>query len=96
MDPQQPRFRVYTFKSGKMPPVAAGFLVVGVGALLFALGLTLLAGVAVVGVVTGVGVLAYRAVRGRVDRALGRGEPITERLDPSKEVLPPTKQISGE
>ena len=93
------RIRTYTLTSGKMPPIVGGLLVVGVGALLVALGLTLLAGLAVVGTAAAVGVIGYRTLRGSVNRALGRSEPaqrVDPLLDPSKEVFPPTKQISDE
>src|SRR5438105_2392593 len=89
--------RTYTFSSKKMPPVIGGLLVLAIGAALVALGLTLLAGAAVVGTAFGVGFLAYRAIRGRVDRALGRGEPVRPTaLDPSKEVFPAPRPEGGQ
>src|ERR1043166_1434322 len=81
--------RTYTFSSKKMPPVVGGLLVLGIGALLVAFGLTLLAGAVVLGTALGVGFLGYRAIRSRLDRALGRGETVRPAaLDPSKEVFP--------
>ena len=83
--------RTYTLNSTKkLPPVAAGLLIVA-GAALLALGLTLLAGFVLVAATAGVGVLAYRGLRGRIGRALGRDAPVQRdaALDPANEVFPP-------
>ena len=89
---EQPRIRAYVVTSrGRMPGIVAGLLIVGIGALLVALGLTVLAGLTVVGTVGAVGAVAYRSLRGGFHRATGRAEPRlpSSELDPANEVFPP-------
>ena len=61
-----------------------GLVVLGVGAALLVVGIALLAGVALVGGVLGLGVLAYRKLRGTRARPV---RPSDSGLDPSLEVF---------
>jgi len=85
--------RVYTFSTkNKVVATLAALVVLGAGAALLLVGLALLAGVALVGGVIGTGILAYRAVRGQRDSALGRSGRSSE-LDPALEVFPEPRRI---
>jgi len=98
---EPPRIRSYVVTSnGKVSGIAGALLVIAVGALLVAFGLTLLAGLAVVGTASVLGVVAYRRVRGGIRRAIGRPDPHgpSRELDPANEVLPPAqapKRLDG-
>lgn len=63
---------------------ALGVAALVTGGVLLALGITLLAGIAVVGVAVGAGVMLYRSLTGRRGGRLER----RVRLDPSMEVFP--------
>lgn len=85
--------QVYTFSTkNKVVALLAGLVVLGAGAALLLLGLALLAGVAVVGSVLGVGIVAYRALRGRPAVPLQRS-PSASGLDPSLEVFADPRAI---
>jgi hypothetical protein len=63
-----------------------GLVVLGAGAALLVVGIALLAAVAVAGGLLGLGILAYRKLRGVPTQPLGMGSETG--LDPSLEVFP--------
>lgn len=71
----------------KLTALLVGIVLIGVVAMLLAVGFTVLVALAVIGTLAGLGAIARRAVRARVDRALGR-EPDRIALDPAKQVFP--------
>ena len=79
--------RVYTIGfRNRFTAFLALLLVLGVGAGLVLIGLTLLAGLAAAGAVVGAGMFAYRAIRGpRGGDAVHR---VADRLDPALEIFP--------
>lgn len=84
-----PRVHVRTFAlqpRGPLGRLLFAAALIGAGVLFFTVGLAIALSLAAVAAVTGLGVLAYRAVTGK------RGTPIApapsdERLDPSKEIF---------
>lgn len=82
----KPRTYVLGTRS-KLTALLVGFVLVGVIAMLLAVGFTVLIALAAIGTLAGLGAIARRAVRARVDRALGRS-PDRIVLDPAKQVFP--------
>ena len=84
---------VFTFTTrNRGASLLVGLLVLGAGVALLMLGIALLAGVAIVGGALGMGVIAYRALRGTRHAPLERPSPATD-LDPSLEVFAPSRAI---
>ena len=84
---------VYTFTTrNRGASLLVGLLVLGAGVALLMLGIALLAGVAIVGGAWGMGVIAYRALRGKRHAPLEPPPQATD-LDPSLEVFAPPRAI---
>lgn len=84
---------VYTFTTrNRGASLLVGLLVLGAGVALLMLGIALLAGVAIVGGALGMGVIAYRALRGKRHAPL-ESPPQATALDPSLEVFAPPRAI---
>jgi len=85
--------QVYTFSTkNRFVAVLAALVVLGAGAALLLVGLALLAGLAVAGGVLGLGVMAYRAIRGARTGAL-RGAAAPRDLDPALEVFAEPRRV---
>jgi hypothetical protein len=85
---------VYTFTTrNRGASLLVGLLVLGAGVALLMLGIALLAGVAIVGGALGMGVIAYRALRGKRHAPLEPPSQATG-LDPSLEVFAPPHAIA--
>ena len=84
---------VYTFTTrNRGASLLVGLLVLGAGVALLMLGIALLAGVAIVGGALGMGVIAYRALRGKRHAPLEPPSQATD-LDPSLEVFEQPRAI---
>ena len=88
--------QVYTFSTkNRLVAALAALVVLGAGAALLLVGLALLAGLAVAGGVIASGVLAYRALRGKLHAPL-RDSSVRTTLDPGLEVFPETRHPGAE
>ena len=84
---------VYTFTTrNRGASLLVGLLVLGAGVALLMLGIALLAAVAIVGGALGMGVIAYRALRGKRPAPLEPPSHATD-LDPSLEVFAQPRAI---
>ena len=82
--------RVYVLGTrSKLTALLVAIVLIGVVGMLLAVGFTVLIALAVIGTLAGFMAIARRAVRARVDRALGRA-PDRIVLDPAQQVFPAT------